>query len=82
MVLLAFPSDKKFFQILFGEDAGNYLIVTNNEEKLKKLAKKNYVNIIKIGLTKRNYLNINNQIIKLAELKNNFENNFFNYINK
>ena len=75
-------SDKKFFQILFGEDAGNYLIVTNNEEKLKKLAKKNYVNIIKIGLTKRNYLNINNQIIKLAELKNNFENNFFNYINK
>ena len=30
---------------------------------------------------KKNYLNINNQIIKLNELKNNFENNFFNYIN-
>jgi len=50
-------------------------------EKVKKLAKKNKVNLFKIGTTKKNYLNINNQIIKLNELKNNFENNFFNYIN-
>ena len=56
-------------------------MITNNEEKVKKLAKKNKVNLFKIGTTKKNYLNINNQIIKLNELKNNFENNFFNYIN-
>ena len=32
-------------------------------------------------LTKKNHLNINNEIIKLSELKKKFENNFFNYIN-
>ena len=68
-------------QILFGEDAGNYIVITNNEEKVKILAKKNKVSLFKIGITKRNYLNINNQIIKLNELKKNFENNFFDYIN-
>ena len=74
-------NDEKFYQILFGENSGNYIVITNNEEKVTKLAKKNKVNLFKIGTTKKNYLNINNQIIKLNELKNNFENNFFNYIN-
>ena len=74
-------NDEKFYKILFGEDAGNYIVITNNEEKVKILAKKNKVSLFKIGITKRNYLNINNQIIKLNELKNNFENNFFDYIN-
>ena len=70
-----------FYQILFGENAGNYIVIINNEEKVKELAKKNKVSLFKIGIMKKNYLNINNQIIKLNELKNNFENNFFNYIN-
>ena len=74
-------NDEKFYKILFGEDAGNYIVITNNQEKVKILAKKNKVSLFKIGITKRNYLNINNQIIKLNELKNNFENNFFDYIN-
>ena len=52
------------------------------EDRLKIIAEKNNINLFKIGITKKNYLNINNQIIKLDELKNNFENNFFNYINK
>ena len=38
------------------------------------------VSLVEIGVTKRSYLRINNEIIKLNELKNNFENNFFNYI--
>ena len=70
-----------FYKILFGENAGNYIVIINNEEKVKELAKKNKVSLFKIGIMKKNYLNINNQIIKLNELKNNFENNFFNYIN-
>ena len=74
-------TDKNFYQTLFGENSGNYIVVTNNEERIIKLAKKNNVSIKKIGITKRNYLNINNQIIKLNELKNNFENSFLNYIN-
>jgi len=74
-------NDKNFYKILFGENSGNYVVITNNEEKIKELAKKSKVNIFKIGVTKRNYLNINNHIIKLNDLKNNFENNFFNYIN-
>ena len=74
-------NDEKFYKILFGEDAGNYIVIINNEEKVKELAKKNKVSLFKIGIMKKNYLNINNQIIKLNELKNNFENNFFNYIN-
>ena len=74
-------NNQKFYQILFGENSGNYIVITNNGEKVKELAKKNKVSLFKIGLTKSNYLNINNQIIKLNELKKNFENNFFNYIN-
>ena len=74
-------NNQKFYKILFGENSGNYIVITNNEEKVKELAKKNKVSLFKIGITKKNYLNINNQIIKLNELKNNFENNFFNYIN-
>ena len=74
-------NNQNFYKILFGENAANYIIITNNEEKVKELAKKNKVSLFKIGITKRNYLNINNQTIKLNELKNNFENNFFNYIN-
>ena len=70
-----------FYKILFGENAGNYIVIINNEEKVKELAKKNKVSLFKIGIMKKNYLNINNQIIKLNELKNNFENNFFNCIN-
>ena len=68
-------------KLLFGENCGNYLVITNNEEEMKNIARKNKVNLINIGITKRNYLNINNQIIKLNELKNNFENSFLNYIN-
>ena len=74
-------SDQIFYKILFGEDVGKYIIVANNEEKVKKIAEKSKINLFKIGITKRNYLNINNEIIKLNELKKNFENNFFNYIN-
>ena len=74
-------TDQKFYRILFGENSGNYIVITNNGEKVKELAKKNKVSLFKIGIMKKNYLNINNQIIKLNELKNNFENNFFNYIN-
>ena len=74
-------NDEKFYRILFGEDSGNYIVITNNDEKVKELAKKNKISLFKIGVIKKNYLNINNQIIKLNELKNNFENNFFNYIN-
>ena len=70
-----------FYKILFGEDVGKYIIITNNEKKVRKIAEKNKINLFKIGTTKRNYLNINNQTIKLNELKNNFENNFFNCIN-
>ena len=75
-------NDQIFYKILFGEDVGKYIIITSNEDRLKIIAEKNNINLFKIGITKKNYLNINNQIIKLDELKNNFENNFFNYINK
>ena len=75
-------NDQKFYKILFGENSGNYIVVTNKEGQLNELAKKNKVVLSKIGLTKRNYLNINGLTIKLNELKNSFENNFFNYINK
>jgi len=74
-------NDQIFYKILFGEDVGKYIIITNNEKKVRKIAEKNKINLFKIGTTKRNYLNINNQTIKLNELKNNFENNFFNCIN-
>ena len=74
-------NDQNFYKTLFGENSGNYIVITNNDKKVKELAKKNKVSISKIGVTKRNYLNINNQIIKLNDLKNNFENNFLNYIN-
>jgi len=74
-------NNQNFYKILFGENAANYIIITNNEEKVKELAKKNKVSLFKIGITKRNYLNISNQTIKLNELKNNFENNFFNFVN-
>ena len=74
-------SDQIFYKILFGEDVGKYIIVANNEEKVKKIAEKSKINLFKIGITKKNYLNINNEIIKLSELKKKFENNFFNYIN-
>ena len=74
-------NNQNFYKLLFGENCGNYLVITNNEEEMKNIARKNKVNLINIGITKRNYLNINNQIIKLKEIKNNFENNFFNYIN-
>ena len=67
--------------LLFGEDVGKYIIVANNEEKVKKIAEKSKINLFKIGITKKNHLNINNEIIKLSELKKKFENNFFNYIN-
>ena len=74
-------SDQIFYKILFGEDVGKYIIVANNEEKVKKIAEKSKINLFKIGITKKNHLNINNEIIKLSELKKKFENNFFNYIN-
>ena len=74
-------SDQIFYKILFGEDVGKYIIVANNEEKVKKMAEKSKINLFKIGITKKNHLNINNEIIKLSELKKKFENNFFNYIN-
>ena len=74
-------SDQIFYKILFGEDVGKYIIVANNEEKVKKIAEKSKINLFKVGITKKNHLNINNEIIKLSELKKKFENNFFNYIN-
>ena len=74
-------SDQIFYKILFGEDVGKYIIVANNEEKVKKIAERSKINLFKIGITKKNHLNINNEIIKLSELKKKFENNFFNYIN-
>ena len=74
-------SDQKFYQSLFGESSGNYLVITGKSTQLIEFAKKNNIAVFKLGVTKRNYLNINNQIIKLNELKNNFENSFFNYIN-
>ena len=74
-------SDQIFYKILFGEDVGKYIIVANNEERVKKIAEKSKINLFKIGITKKNHLNINNEIIKLSELKKKFENNFFNYIN-
>jgi len=74
-------SDQIFYKILFGEDVGKYIIVANNKEKVKKIAERSKINLFKIGITKKNHLNINNEIIKLSELKKKFENNFFNYIN-
>ncbi len=74
-------NNKKFYKLLFGESSSNYIIITNNNEKVKELAKKNKINFSEIGVLKRNYLDINNETITLKELKNNFENNFFNYIN-
>tara|TARA_B100000029_G_scaffold40169_2_gene37479 strand:- start:5797 stop:8007 length:2211 start_codon:yes stop_codon:yes gene_type:complete len=74
-------NNNKIFKTLFGEGSGNYIMITNKENEVLKIAKKNKVKIFKIGILKRNYLEINNEIIKLKELKNNFENNFFNYIN-
>ncbi|PPR35330.1 MAG: Phosphoribosylformylglycinamidine synthase subunit PurL [Alphaproteobacteria bacterium MarineAlpha6_Bin3] len=72
--------NETFYKLLFGENSGNYVVVTNNELEIKEAAKKNKVILTQVGIIKRNYLNINNEIIKFNEIKNNFENSLFNYI--
>ena len=72
--------NETFYKLLFGENSGNYVVVTNNELEIKEVAKKNKVILTQVGIIKRNYLNINNEIIKFNEIKNNFENSLFNYI--
>ena len=42
-------NDQIFYKILFGEDVGKYIIVANNEEKVKKIAEKNKINLFKIN---------------------------------
>ncbi len=73
-------SNETFYKLLFGENSGNYVVVTNNEVEIKEAAKKNKVILTQVGIIKRNYLNINNEIIKFNEIKNNFENSLFDYI--
>ena len=73
-------SNETFYKLLFGENSGNYVVVTNNEVEIKEAAKNNKVILTQVGIIKRNYLNINNEIIKFNEIKNNFENSLFNYI--
>ena len=72
--------NETFYKLLFGENSGNYVVVTNNELEIKEVAKKNKVILTQVGIIKRNYLNINNEIIKFNEIKNNFENSLFDYI--
>ena len=73
-------SNETFYKLLFGENSGNYVVVTNNEVEIKEAAKNNKVILTQVGIIKRNYLNINNEIIKFNEIKNNFENSLFDYI--
>ena len=48
-----------FFKILFGEDSGKYIVITNNERKLINYAKSNKINLIEIGKTVKNNIYIN-----------------------
>jgi len=69
-----------FFKILFGEDSGKYIVITNNERKLINYAKSNKINLIEIGKTVKNNIYINDEYISLIKLKDNYEESFFNYI--
>jgi phosphoribosylformylglycinamidine (FGAM) synthase-like enzyme len=80
-IQVSIPDEIKRENWLFGEDSSRYIIITNNEKKLLKYAKKMNVSIKNIGKVKGSLFKIRNEFeISLKDLITYNKRWFKNYI--
>ncbi|MFL2650090.1 MAG: phosphoribosylformylglycinamidine synthase subunit PurL [Alphaproteobacteria bacterium] len=78
---ISIPDEIKKENWLFGEDSSRYIIITNNEKKLLKYAKKMKVSVKKIGKVEGSLFKIRNEFeISLKELITYNKQWFKNYV--
>ena len=80
-IRVSIPSEIKKENWLFGEDSSRYIIITNNEKKLLRYAKKKNVFVKNIGKVEGNSFKIRNEFeISLKDLITYNKQWFKNYI--